>query len=331
MVKLMFFCAMLTILNLKQVSTQTTGDVRLVGQNKPNLGRLEIYWKDRWSTFCGANKNSFTMGAAQAACRQLGYLDAFRFDTVSKFNFSRATEDTPIAFGMVDCEYKFALGALHILRCTTSEQVPTECSHDDDIGLACEPVSLWQHPYNTQVRLSPITTPSYTSAGKLDIFITDKWGSVCFTEGEFDQHAADSACRQMGYTNAGSYKGVSSSDQITWLKKVTCGVESQKCIRWCPGFKLPNSPTSCTPKMYAYIQCTFDKSQSHYSAGSQDVCSKESQTSNSAGIVTAIVIIVLLSAAIVVLLILVCVCCLVPSCYLYQWRKRKLSGYSSDL
>lgn len=83
MAQIVFFFAILTVLNLIEVSAQTTGDVRLVGQTNPNLGRLEIYWKGRWSTFCGANKNSFTMGAAQAACRQLGYLDAFRFDTVS--------------------------------------------------------------------------------------------------------------------------------------------------------------------------------------------------------------------------------------------------------
>ena len=287
------FSAMLTILNLNQVSTETTGDIRLVGQSNSNLGRLEIYWKGRWSTFCGANKNSFTRGAAQAACRQLGYLDAFRFDTVSKLNFSKASADTPIAFGMVNCVYNFALGALHILRCTTSEQVPTECSHDNDIGLACEPVSLWQHPYNTQVRLSPIKTPSYTSAGKLEIFVADKWGSVCFLQGEIDQRAADSACRQMGYTNAESYNGTgvsSSSDEITWLNKLSCGAESKMCVRCCPGFTLPNSPTSCTSNLYAYIQCTFDKSQSHYSAGSQDVCSKECQTSDSTTIVTAVTI-----------------------------------------
>lgn len=331
MAQLVFFFAMLTVHNFK-VSAQTTGDVRLVGQTNSNLGRLEIYWKGRWSTFCGANKNSFTMGAAQAACRQLGYLDAFRFDTVSRLNFSKASDTTPIAFGMADCEYNFALGALHILRCTTSEQVPTECSHNDDIGLVCEPVSLWRHPYITQVRLNSTATPSYTSAGKLEIFVADKWGSVCFNEGGFDQYAADSACRQMGYTNAENYKSVSaSSDEITWLDTLACGDKSQMCIRCCPDFKLPNSPTSCMSRMYAYIQCTFDVSLSRYSAGNQDVCSKECQTSNSTAIITAVVIIVLLSTAVLVFLILVCICCLVPSCYLYKWRKRKFSGYASDL
>lgn len=165
---------------LEIISAQSNGDVRLVGQSNANLGRLEIYWKAKWSTICGAEKNSFTMGAAQAACHQLGYLDAFRFDTVSNLNFSKANDNTPIAFGGADCEYNFASGALHILRCSTSETVPSSCSHNADIGLVCEPVSLWQHPYSTQVRLRSQTTPAFTSIGVLEIYPLWQVGGCVF-------------------------------------------------------------------------------------------------------------------------------------------------------
>ena len=333
MAHVVFLLTLLTALNLYEVCAQSNGDLRLVGQSNGNLGRLEIYWKSRWSTFCGGQKGRFTQGAAQAACRQLGYLDVFQVDTVNKLNFSKATDDTPIAFGLANCEYEFDLGALHLLRCTTSETVPADCSHNDDIGLVCEPVSLWRHPYVTEVKLSNVTTPAYTSAGKVEIYVTNKWGSVCFSEEGFDQHAADSVCRQMGYTNAQSYKGVSAqSDEPTFFNQLTCGKESQQCIRCCPNFKLPTLTTSCKSNMYTYVQCTFDISQrdnSRYSAGSEAICSEECHESTSNTIVIAVVIIVLLLCIGSVLLILLCICCFMRSCGLYQWRKQKFSGYAS--
>ena len=65
--------------------------------------------------------DSFTIGAALAACIQLGYADVLLFNIVSKFNFSRAGEGTPIAFGKVNCHSGFE--ALHILRCNTSSPI----------------------------------------------------------------------------------------------------------------------------------------------------------------------------------------------------------------
>ena len=49
---------------------QANGDIRLVDGNGKTSGRLEIYLDDQWGTVC---YNMDSPGAAQAACRQLGY------------------------------------------------------------------------------------------------------------------------------------------------------------------------------------------------------------------------------------------------------------------
>jgi len=198
------------LLLVANVSSQSTGDLTLEGSTNANYGRLEIFWNEKWSTFCGVGGDSFTIGAAQAACRQLGNIDAFEFGTVSNLNFSRAGEGTPIAFGKVNCDYNFASGASHILRCDTSEVVPSSCSHDD-IGIMCVPLSLWEHPYETQVRLISLTHPAYYSTGVLEIYNSGLWGNVCFMSGSFDESAAVSVCRQIGYTNSETFKGVSNT------------------------------------------------------------------------------------------------------------------------
>ena len=59
--------------------------------------------------------------------------------------------------------------------------------------------------YDTEVRLSNGTWPS---TGVLEVYVQDKrkWGTVCSSN--FNQAAADSACRQLGYTSALGFTGV---------------------------------------------------------------------------------------------------------------------------
>ena len=59
--------------------------------------------------------------------------------------------------------------------------------------------------YDSEVRLIDGT---WSSSGVLEVYIQDegKWGTICSTD--FNQEAADSACRQVGYTNAIGYNGV---------------------------------------------------------------------------------------------------------------------------
>lgn len=52
-----------------------------------------------------------------------------------------------------------------------------------------------------------LTGGTWPSSGVLEVYIDDKdqWGTACYSD--FNEKAADSACRQLGYTNAVKYKG----------------------------------------------------------------------------------------------------------------------------
>ena len=53
------------------------------------------------------------------------------------------------------------------------------------------------NPYESQVALMEGDSPS---SGLLKVYANNQWGTVCFSG--FRNAAADSACRQLGYTNA---------------------------------------------------------------------------------------------------------------------------------
>ena len=259
-------------------SAQSEGDVRLAGApSHPTIGRLEIYWHGEWSTFCG-----LSTGGAQAACRQMGFLDFVQYKPLYKVdksavNISEASPDTPISIDYTKCNRTFTNGLLHVLRCGYSTKPDSSCNHSNDTVLKCEPTSLWTHPYDTQVRLN--TTGSATndthsiSSGILEIFVKDKWGNVCANE--FTQASADSACRQMGYTNALTNTSVSQGSTSTvWLDKVTCGEErSCNCLSGCFTGKTPTTPTTCPKGQFVNITCTYDVDiQDKVPAGSQNAC-----------------------------------------------------------
>jgi hypothetical protein len=227
------------------VDGQSEGDVRLIGGSSPYYGRLDIFWKGKWGTFC-----SISAGGAQAACRQLGYLDAVRYlplnQADSDWNIPKAGNDVPIAIGGTSCNHSFLGGALHVLRCGVITDVPSTCVHDADMVIVCENLPLWQHPYDSQIRLKSTT---YPSQGALEIYLNHQWGYICYSN--FNQHSADTACRQLGYTNAVAFtifEGLAAN--VVWLDGVSC-TRSCECLNGC--FKSPNSPTSCTRNEYVSL------------------------------------------------------------------------------
>ena len=68
--------------------------------------------------------------------------------------------------------------------------------------------SLYTSPYDTQVRLRG---GAYPSSGKLEVYLNNQWGTVCYDELEFDISAANTACRQLGYTNSPNTNAVTDS------------------------------------------------------------------------------------------------------------------------
>lgn len=167
-------------------------------------GRLEIFWKGKWSTSCGVNR-----AAAEIACNQIGYSMMSRFypysaaDYTKEHIISKASDDVPIGFIDINCGYDYRSRLQShppLLRCDyTVDDIPSirECSHENDTILECSILSDRSFGYSTQVRL--VSGP-YPSSGTLEIYLNFAWGNVCNTK--FNEQAADSVCRQMGYTNA---------------------------------------------------------------------------------------------------------------------------------
>ena len=68
--------------------------------------------------------------------------------------------------------------------------------------------SLYDNPYDTQVRLRG---GAYPSSGTLEVYLNNQWGTVCYFDLEFTTYAADTACRQLGYTNSPNMNSVMDS------------------------------------------------------------------------------------------------------------------------
>ena len=68
--------------------------------------------------------------------------------------------------------------------------------------------SLNTSPYDTQVRLQG---GAYPSSGTVEVYLNNQWGTVCYNEILFDTYAANTACRQLGYTNSLNTNAVTDS------------------------------------------------------------------------------------------------------------------------
>ncbi len=114
-----------------------------------NVGRLEIYFNNRWGTFCG-----LSIGGAQAACMQMGFYNFVKYEPwyMTSKKVPSAEPDTPITISTTFCDRSFRGDVHHILRCGYSTDVPSSCNHTADIVLGCSTMSLWRYPYEMQVQ-----------------------------------------------------------------------------------------------------------------------------------------------------------------------------------
>ena len=290
------------------IFAQSEGDVRLADGPRKNIGRLEIFWQGKWSTFCG-----LSIGGAEAACRQLGFYSFIIYKPLYKVNpnanITQASAGTPIAIDHTLCS---GGENLHVLRCGYSTNIASFCNHTTDIVLQCQTISLWQRPYQTQVRLNHTL---YPSSGVLEIYIDSDWGNVCGNK--FNMVAANSACRQMGYTSASLFDTSSPpSTTVTWLDDVSCNKkQSCNCLNGCFS-GVPSQPTSCSSDHFVHVTCTYDIGIAQDTPpGSQDVCLNEatcdgpgSGTSFPASYIVAIVVGIGLLLVIVFIIVPLVVC-----------------------
>ncbi len=197
--------------------------------------------------------------------------------------------------------------------------------------LKCRTTSLWVDSYESQVRL---VSGDYPSSGTLEIYYNRIWGNVC--NSKLDQNAADSACRQMGYTNAKAFTttATQSSDSV-WLNGVECGSSSCVCLNRCFD-NTPTAPVTCDNRNYVSINCTFDASiaETTNQQGNRSTCSSPGTCNgsprpggNTSYVISVPVLILILGFLLVVTsVVTLVVCFMVAACPLAKWRGRRSYG-----
>lgn len=250
------------------------GDIRLSDSYSTIEGRMEIYVQSNygsgqdyggtWGTVCG---DKFSMTEAHVACRQLGYRSAAGWDFAKNTAFGAGNDSRPVAISGLRCNKRTQL---HTLRCNYDDlgTSSSACSHDQDVAVFCNSVRLSEHPYHGQVRLMNSNT-SRSSYGRVEIYQGNEWGSVCGRD--INQVAADTVCRQLGYTGAISTQEAYPGSGVVWSVEMQCE-SSKACLSAC--FRQHHKWThDCNHTYDVAVQCTFDLSEVvTNTAGNKKLC-----------------------------------------------------------
>ena len=360
-----------------EVQAQNNGDIRLVDKGEDNRirGRLEIFINKQWGTICGKHGTNFK-AVAETACRQLGLVLQGSYGTVTELGFPVASNSTPIRFGSIDCGSSTSSGLCstnylqHVLCCAVDTKVnATVCTHRNDIGVSCSSKRIIKNPCKDQLVLHPTRgqrSPIVSlSSGVLGILFenssTNESTLVC-GEG-FDEYAANTSCRQLGYTNVNNYyfnTSLQTTNWTFWDAGINCKSQSHSCLNNCFSKTPTNNQTSCVNQVY--LECKFDLSlkdmesaisphpcdiavdnnctnfKSHnkepnYNSiikffGYGYVSHNEEHTETDVRLPSAVVVVIIVAVIVVILAacascITLLVCCLVPGCLIHRKRTRK--------
>ncbi len=106
-----------------------------------NVGRLEIYFNDRWGTFVGCLQ--------EEPKQRVGRWGSVIYDSwyITSKKVPLAEPDTPHYDFKYFCGYSGKDDVNHVLRCGYSTDVPSSCNHTTDIVLCCTKYSIWKYPY----------------------------------------------------------------------------------------------------------------------------------------------------------------------------------------
>ena len=238
----------------------------------------------------------------------------------------------------------------HVLRCSYT---PADGSrnHDNDLAVICsKSASDSDHPFIGQVHLVS-DLASEVNQGTLELYSGSAWGNVCYNG--FDQTAADTACRQLGYTNAKSLSpSFKRSASTVWLDSVSCGYHSEsQCLWHClskSAYKdlYDNKTKSCSGDSYVNVICDFEVSRRNATSpyvgnacqvppyrgagtsGWHPFATTHAGTDNSGNSNLGVAVLVggilftLVVLSVIVTCVAICLCCFVPSCYFYQQRTK---------
>lgn len=301
------FCLILLALVCGQATAQNNGDIRLVGQD--NSGRLEIFLNQGWGTVC---YNIPSPGAARAACRQLGYSDYEKVDTVENMGFQPGSGN--ILLSNVQCDYNSE--TQHILRCSYS-QLSVSCDHTQDMAITCSTNRI--SPYDTAVRLVDGGT-GFLSSGTVEVYLNNEWGTIC--DYEITEPEANTICRQLGYTKAKAHSYTQSSNSTrVWLGSVNCGL-SEPCLDLCFTYPSANNIHICSD--VATVSCTFDTTDIPIS-GSETLCTGYLAVGKHLiAIIVGALVAFLVVCLLFVLIPIICCCCCIPGCILHSCRERRV-------
>ena len=256
------------------IQAQNNGDIRLV--NEVNMdafqGRLEIFIDGEWGTICGNSDTANLKAVANIACRQLGSNNASLYGTATQLGLDVAPASTPVHFGSIDCGSSNSENICsdnyyeHVLRCAVDENVDTTtCTHANDIVVACSTNDFTSNVYEGQVFIYDYLESGNRSLnvslsmGVLGISFFNTSGLVCDVDLNFDRHAADTACRQLGYTNAARNFRISfptEDNQIFWNARFNCNDQSHSCLRNCFTEMPRDQRMSCSNMVF--ISCEYD-------------------------------------------------------------------------
>ncbi|XP_022081555.1 deleted in malignant brain tumors 1 protein-like isoform X2 [Acanthaster planci] len=175
-------------------------DMRLVGSDKINEGRLELLLNGEWGTVCD---DSWGQEEAQVACRQLGFPSAIEATSGASFGEGVGT----IHLDNVECTGS----ERNLLSCQHNEIGENDCGHGEDAGVICT------------LDILRLVGGADSKEGRLEIFLNGEWGTVC--DDSWDIEDARVACRQLGFrdaieaTQGGSF---GSGSGPIYLDNVTC-------------------------------------------------------------------------------------------------------------
>jgi len=240
-------------------SVSAKKEIRLVGGDTINQGRVEVLVKNKWGTICD---NQFSLSDAHVVCRMLGYSSA----QIARHRGFYGPGKGKIWIDQLGCTGKED----SIFDCAMSEMGVNTCDHGKDAGVVCYrhyapsapslPVRL-TCPYNKTCnniarKRGPDPgecTPSVHVEGIVEVYYNERWWPV--SADEWGDEDVNVLCGQLGYpvsfgTVSKLIKILPKHTQInrqqkeqfrdTYLQKVTmvavscAGTESE--LRFCPHY-----------------------------------------------------------------------------------------------
>ena len=256
------------------------GEVRLTGLHSTRAGRIEVFLNGKWgsvNTRLDESDKKKQLAYGKTVCFQINKYfggDATIYTgTVNSVNelLEDAGEETIVTNGLtshismydVDCNMTGGIPE-HILRCSYKKPDGSRKDSGNDLAVVCEAnAEEFHQSYIGQIRL---VSKEDVNEGILEIYAGSYWGNVCSKD--FDQNSANTACRQLGYTNAKDFSAVSTDDSpsgyTVWLSSVSCGENNTNLCLWnCLSYFKANLfyrniSTICSSKSYVEVNCEFE-------------------------------------------------------------------------